>query len=138
MVQTAQTPTGLIQKIARKYKLRLLLLFGSRAEGESHSESDFDVAYLANRDLNLEQEARLIIELAPVFKSENIDLVNLRRAPPLLFYAIMNKCQVMYEKDPLIFATMRAYSFKKYVETKPLYELKFQRLRDKIGRTGRS
>lgn len=124
--------TELIKKIARKYRLELLLLFGSRVGGKASPESDFDVAYLSVKDLDLSQEARLMVDLAPVFRSENIDLVNLRKAPPLLFYAVTSKCQVMYEKDPLIFPTMRAYSFKKYVETRPLRELEYQRLRERI------
>ncbi len=125
----AQKESGLIKKSASKYRLKLLLLFGSRVDGTASPESDFDVAYLASRDLDLNREARLIVELAPVFRSENIDLVNLKKAPPLLFYAITARCRVIYEKDPLMFPTMRAYAFKKYVETRPLREMEYQRLK---------
>lgn len=122
----------LLQKIAQKYLLELILLFGSRAFKKNHKESDFDIAYLAKKDLNLNEEAKLIIELSPIFKSENIDLVNLKKAPPLLFYAITKECQVLFESKPLIFASLRAYAFKKYIETKPLYEEKFKRIQEKI------
>lgn len=124
----------LIKKIAQKYNLELILLFGSRVEKKLHKESDFDVAYLAKRNLTLNEESELIVKLAPTFKSENIDLVNLRKAPPLLFYAITKDCQVIYERDPLVFPILRAYAFKKYIETKPLYETKFKRLGKRIKR----
>ena len=120
------------KKIAKKYGLELLLLFGSQASGKTYKGSDFDVAYLSKKELGLEKEAELIIELAPLFGSENIDLVNLKKAPPLLFYAITANCRVIYQKNALIFPALRAYAFKKYVETKPLYEEKFRRLQEKI------
>lgn len=125
----------IIEKIAQEYSLELLLLFGSKVSGgEHHKESDFDVAYLSKDYLTLEEEAKLIVELFPVFKSENIDLVNLKKAPPLLFYAVFKNCQLLYEKTPFVFATLCAYAFKKYVETKPLYQEKFQRLQEKINK----
>lgn len=123
----------ILDKIVKRYKLRLLLLFGSQVEGKNlHCESDFDVAYLSAKKLDLTQEARIMTELAPVFRSENIDLVNLKNASPLLFYAVFQKCRVLYQENDLIFPSYRAYAFKKYVEAKPLYELRYQRLKEKI------
>jgi len=122
----------LLKKIAQKYSLELILLFGSRILGQIHRESDFDVAYLSRKDLDLEDEAELIIELSPIFQSENIDLVNLKRASPLLFYAITKDCQVLFEKKSSVFSALRTYAFKKYIETKPLYEEKFKRLQQRI------
>lgn len=118
----------IIEKIARKYSLDLLLLFGSRTSGKTYRGSDFDVAYLSERILTLKEESELIFALTPIFKSENIDLVNLKTAPPLLFYAVFKNCRALYEKKPLIFAGLRAYAFKKYIETKSLYAEKFKRL----------
>lgn len=123
----------LVEEIAKKYNLKMILLFGSQASGQAHKESDFDIAYLSERELDLTEESRLIIELIPIFKSENIDLVDLQKATPLLFYAIFNNCRVVYKKDELIFPSMRAYAFKKYIETKPLYELKFKRFQEKVS-----
>lgn len=122
----------LLEKIAQKYSIELILLFGSRISGEIHKESDFDIAYLSKRNLDLMEEAKLICDLMPIFKSEKIDLVNLKKALPLLLFAITDHCQVLYEKNPLIFPTLRVYAFKKYIETKPLYEEKFKRLQKRI------
>ncbi len=123
---------ALIKKMAHKYSLELILLFGSQISGKIRKDSDFDIAYLSRKNLDLAQEAQMIIELAEVFKSENIDLVNLKKAKPLLFYAIFNECQVIYEDRPLIFSALRVYSFKKYIENKFLYEEKFRRLQKRI------
>jgi len=122
----------LIEKVVQKYSLALLLLFGSRASDKAYQGSDFDIAYASKRELDLMEEAQLIVDLAPLFKSENIDLVNLKKASPLLLYAITKNCQVLYERKALTFVQLRAYAFKQYVETKPLYEAKFKRLQETI------
>jgi len=126
-----------IDNIAAKYDLRLLLLFGSRVDGKNlHKESDFDVAYLSRRQLDLMEEARMMTEMAPYFHSENIDLVNLRNASPLLYYAVFDKCRVLFQEDELLFPTLRIYAFRKFVEMQPIYELKRQRLRERAKQIG--
>ncbi|MDD5738932.1 MAG: nucleotidyltransferase domain-containing protein [Candidatus Pacebacteria bacterium] len=123
-----------IEKISQKCSLALLLLFGSQVTGQTHKESDFDIAYIAEKQLNLKQESQFIVDLNGIFKTEKVDLTNLKNASPLLVFGIFQNCQILYQnqKDPLLFARLRVYSFKRYIETKPFYELKFQRLRKKL------
>lgn len=121
-----------IEEIVARYQLELLLLFGSRASDKTHKDSDFDVGYLSKTDLTLTDESRLIIDLAPVFGSENIDLVNLKAAPPLLLYAATSEAKILFAKDDLIFPSLRAYAFKIYIESQPLYKLKEERLLEKL------
>ncbi|MEK7173155.1 MAG: nucleotidyltransferase domain-containing protein, partial [Patescibacteria group bacterium] len=107
------TKEKLMQEVVRKYDLRLVLLFGSQVDGKQlHKESDFDVAYLSKRKLDLLEEARMMTEIAPYFHSDNIDLVNLKNAPPLLYYAVFDKCQVLFAEDELLFPTLRIYAFR--------------------------
>jgi len=119
-----------LREIAEKYNLKLLLLFGSRAGNKKflHKESDFDVAYLPKNDLDLMKEAKLICDLMPIFRSEKIDLANLKKASPFLFYSIFQNCQILYADNPLLFYYLRSYAFKKYVETKPLYQERTKRI----------
>ena len=124
----------LVEKIAKRYGLTVLILFGSHALGSAHKKSDFDIAYISARSLTLHEESELILDLSSVVKSEHIDLLNLRTSPPLLFYAALKDGKPLYEKEPLVFTSLRAYAFKKYVETKPLYEERFKRLQKEIAR----
>jgi len=129
------TKENLIQEIAQKYDLRLVLLFGSQVDGKQlHNESDFDVAYLSRRKLDLMEEARMMTEMAPYLHSDNIDLVNLKNATPLLYYAVFDKCQVLFQEDEMLFPTLRIYAFRKFVEMQPIYELKHQRLKEKYSK----
>ena len=121
-----------IKKIAKKYKIKLLLLFGSQANKKTHKLSDVDVAYLSQKTLCLKKESNLIIDLMPFFKSEYIDLVNICQASPLLLYAIVNNCKKIYQSEPLLLANLQCYAFKSFIEAKPLFQLQKQRLLESL------
>jgi predicted nucleotidyltransferase len=124
----------ILRKIAQKYGLELILLFGSRAVDQAYKTSDFDIAYSSKKRLDLMLEAKLITDLMPVFRSEKIDLLNLKNADPLILFAATNSCQVLYERKPFFFAELRVYAFKKYVESKPLYEEQARRIRKRLAK----
>jgi predicted nucleotidyltransferase len=117
-----------IKEIAKKYNLDLVLLFGSQVRDKKylHKESDFDIAYLAKKDLNLMEESKLICDIMAIFKSERIDLVNLKRADPLLMKQIFENHKILYCKDPKIYSLYQIYALKRYIEAKPLFELNRQ------------
>lgn len=118
-----------LRAVAEKYKIRLFVLFGSTATGKTHKTSDADIAYLSARALTIREEAEIIIALSPILKNNRIDLVNLHRAPPLLLYAITKDGKTLYATDPLEFYGLCAYAFKRYIEAKPLFRLKNERLK---------
>ncbi|MBI2514609.1 nucleotidyltransferase domain-containing protein [Candidatus Wolfebacteria bacterium] len=123
-----------IEDIAARYQLKLVLLFGSQSSSEIHSESDFDIAYLRETPMDFESENRLNYEFTGVFKKDRVDTVDIKKTPPLLFYAIFEHPQVLYAADEFIFPSYQAYAFKKYIETKPLYEEKFRRLGARVSK----
>lgn len=114
-----------IKEIAKKYDLDLLLLFGSQVKDKKylHQESDFDVAYLSKRNLDLMEEARLICDLMPIFGSERVDLANIKRAGPLLLKQIFEAHKVLFCRDLNIYYQYKIYAIRKYIEAKPLFEL---------------
>lgn len=123
-----------INNLVKKYEVTLLALFGSRVSGMAHKKSDFDVAYTSARDLTLREEAEFILGLSDVFQSDSVDLLNLKKASPLLFYAALNNCELLYEKELFALANLRAYAYKKYEEARPLYEEKYKRLQKEIAK----
>lgn len=124
------------KNLAQKYSLELLLLFGSRVSGKTHQESDYDIAYLSKRKFSLDKQGRLIMDLLPLigeYDERLINLVNIKKASPLLLYAMTTNSLVLFEKKPASFACLRAYAFKKYIETKPLYKEKAERLQKELA-----
>lgn len=114
-----------INKIAKKYALDLVLLFGSQTKNKKrlHRESDFDVAYLSKRDLPGKEIIDLNCDLIDIFGNDRVDLVNLRRIDPLLRYEIAQNSQLLYggEMDYLEF---KAFAFRDYIAHQNLFDLR--------------
>jgi uncharacterized protein len=113
-----------IQKLAKEYHLSLVLLFGSQVKGKISVHSDFDVAYLSAKQLNLMNEARLSCDLMPILKSDQVDLVNLKKAPPLLMKQIFQQHQILFCADKSQYFAYQMYALRKYLEAKPLFILR--------------
>lgn len=122
-----------IAELADKYKLSMALIFGSRASCKTHSGSDIDIAYLSSAPLSLEDESQLALDLAGILKTDLIDLVSIRASSPLLLKEIADNAVVLYESKKSLFSEFRIYSFKKYFESKRLFELRRDYLNKKLG-----
>ena len=59
-------------------------LFGSQATGRARPDSDVDVAVLGWKPLTLEERLALQMDVESVLKRELVDVVDLRRANPVL------------------------------------------------------
>ncbi len=116
--------TKKLKEIASQYGLHLVILFGSQVKGATHKESDVDIAYASASPLDIDSEARLIVDLAPIFGTDRIDLVDLHRASALILYAVTTEGVVLYQDNDLAFPTLRAYAFKRYVEEGSIFRLK--------------
>jgi len=93
----------LIKKIALKYNLQLIYLFGSKATGRDTNVSDIDIAVLLNnyeaynlKNLILD----LIFNFSKVFCSDKIDLVILNKASLAIQYNVISDGKILYELNP--------------------------------------
>jgi predicted nucleotidyltransferase len=129
-----------IKEIAEKYGLKLLLLFGSRVKDEKYirKDSDFDVAYLSEKDLDIKQEIELNCDLIDAFGSDKVDLVDIKRVNSFLRNEIAKNSKLFYGKK-IDYLEFKAFAFKDYISHKSLFELqdflikkRHQLLREKI------
>jgi predicted nucleotidyltransferase len=82
-----QDLTPILEKDKR---VRFAYLFGSRARFQAGPLSDTDIAvYLDRRIKHGDYRLKLMEKLAKILKSDNLDLVILNQAPPLLRYEII-------------------------------------------------
>ena len=81
-------------------------LFGSHAEGRAHRESDVDVAVLLDRARHptaadrFEMRVCLGSDLAPVLRTNDVDVVILNDAPPLFGRRIVYEGKRIFCADP--------------------------------------
>ena len=113
-----------IEKIAEKYHLKLMLLFGSAVAGNMHKESDVDVAYLPEKNLGFNGDVMLNYELTDVFGTDKIDTVDLKKAPPLLMDGIFKNHKILFCNNITVYNQYQIYANRRFIEAAPLFKLK--------------
>lgn len=118
-----------LESFARKHGIGLVILFGSQASGRAHSQSDVDVAVVADRPLTLDDRSALAALLAERFgfAEDTIDLVEFRDAPPLVQFQITEHGKLLWG-NPADFLRLRVLAWRRYLDTAKLRKLREQLL----------
>jgi predicted nucleotidyltransferase len=109
-----------IQKLAEKYGLSLILLFGSQATGHAHKHSDIDIGYVCRKDIDYTENYEISLQLMQIFKHKDIEFVNIYNVSPSMKKQISGTGVILYEENPVIFDYFKMHAFREYVDTKPL------------------
>jgi predicted nucleotidyltransferase len=101
------TKENLVQNILHALEqyseIELVILYGSYANGKFTSASDIDLAIFYKEDhLDLEQ---LKLDLSTKLNKE-VDLINLKKAPPTLLFEILTKGEVVLKKNDISHAAL--------------------------------
>jgi uncharacterized protein len=97
--------------------LQLVLLFGSLATGKGHRRSDVDIGFLFDSATDI---LDLTNKVTRFLGNDKVDVVDLRRASPLLRFAAARKGIILYEREPGLFSRFYSLSYRMYVGTKKL------------------
>src|ERR1035437_158320 len=116
MIILDEQKNKLIEKIAEKHKLDLVVLFGSQAKNKATKESDIDVGVHCANGLNLDDKIAVARELAEVFQNENIDVSIISSNSPLLMRQILTDGKILYEKEKNLADNLKFYSWKLLAE----------------------
>ncbi len=119
-----------LEELAKQNNIKYIVLFGSQAMGMQREDSDFDIAIFRDEFKSLEEYTNVLFGLEEVlgFCSDKIDLTNLKYADPLLRYEITSKGKLLYGNE-LDYEEFCAFAFKDYVDSKPLFDLRFELLK---------
>lgn len=85
--------------LARDDRVLAVYSFGSRARGQGTARSDFDLAILLSTPISLREELRLRAGVVEELRTDDVDLVLLRNAPPALRYEIVATGRRMFARD---------------------------------------
>lgn len=105
--------------------LRLVILFGSHAKGKVHPKSDIDIAFLFDAPADILNLTNTVNRL---LQKDDVDVVDLYRASPLLRYAVVRNGTVLYEREPGLFIRFFSLSYRMYVDTKKLRDARDRRI----------
>jgi predicted nucleotidyltransferase len=112
-----------IAKIAEKYELKLVVLYGSQATGKAKLNSDIDIAILGERRIDFDKHIELINEFTDLFNTDEIDVKLLHNTNPLFRYEVMRDGILLYGSD-YDFVSFKAYAFRDYMDSGDLFRLK--------------
>lgn len=119
-----------IKKIAKQFRLKMILLFGSSVKGSLHPKSDLDIALLregekGDQSLSFGEYADLLHALQQIFPHQKIDLSFINRADPLFLKKIVENCQLLFG-SPKKLQELKIYAFKRYQDHSPYFKIEEQ------------
>lgn len=111
---------------AGKSEIALAYLFGSKARGTQRPSSDTDLAVLLQEGFlqkdSLHYKLGLLSDLKDVLGVENVDLVVLNGAPPLLKFQVAKHGKLLYRAKGVSDVSFRARAFMEYMDIKPMLD----------------
>jgi predicted nucleotidyltransferase len=102
--------------LGKIYPIDFIVLFGSRVKGKLKKSSDIDIGICLRDRISLRKERCLMEEIIHIFKSDQIDIVILNRASPLLLFEIVKNNKLLYERSRGGFLNFKLISMKRYWE----------------------
>ena len=110
----------------KRLKVGIVYLYGSRVEGISRSNSDFDLGVVFQDPAVLENSLQLHSELYDLFSEEfpvtfqrEVDIVFLQRASIQLRFEVVNKGKVLFEISPYFRVKFEEKVIRKYLDFTP-------------------
>lgn len=105
------------ERLAHDPRVLAVWAFGSQAMGTAGPSSDVDVAVLLDRTLDLTEELRLRSALVDALRRDDIDLVVLNQAPPLLRYEVLAHGSLLFARHPEPVQEFEERALREYLDT---------------------
>jgi uncharacterized protein len=124
--------------------LKLLILFGSRATGQNHEDSDYDFALIYDREIyqDWKRKGASWFSLYSIFENifevpnEAVDLVDLNRCSEILAHVIACDGKLLYEKQSGEYDEFLKRSLMSHDQTKKMRQEQRQSLERKLQMLG--
>ncbi len=97
--------------------LQLLVLFGSAVRGRARAESDVDLGVQCDGPADPDT---LYLAIAPRLGTDRLDLIDLRRADPLLAFQVARTGRLLFERHPGAFHQFQSLASRRYGDTEKL------------------
>ncbi|OGW36763.1 MAG: hypothetical protein A2Y97_13650 [Nitrospirae bacterium RBG_13_39_12] len=107
--------------------LQLVVLFGTVASGSIHKKSDIDLAFLFDKPVDILALTNRVIRL---LKANDVDVIDLKRASPLLQLSVAKNGKLIYEKYQGNFNAFCSLAFRKYIDTRKLRDAQAKVIRN--------
>lgn len=105
----------MVNDLAQKYAVSLVVAYGSTVSGETHAGSDVDLAVLmpVTPDGRIYQD--LYRDLAPVFSNQSIDIRFINNADPLFLMQVVKNGVLIYG-DQDEYDDLKVYANRRFID----------------------
>jgi predicted nucleotidyltransferase len=115
--------------------LQLLVLFGSVVKRRPTAEPDIDLAVQYDGPADLEA---LYLAVAPRLGTDRVDLVDLRRAGPLLAFEVARTGRLLFERQPGTFRQFQSLASRRFCDTEKLRRAQRRAIQAFLERAGQA
>jgi len=146
MTMKIQSLTELSSQLIEKIPyLKMLVLFGSRARGDTHAKSDWDFAALFDEELrkiHITNNTWKLLEVPQIIgevfnlNSDQIDVVELNNCSHIITHFVAKDGKLIYEKEQGEFERFRQKALKSEIEIKAIRKSLRQKVEENLQRWG--
>ncbi len=127
-----------LRALFRRYGVTLAYLYGSQARGDAGPLADVDVAVLFDASLPPDERFRRVLllagELGTRFRRNDVHVVDLAGAPPLLRHRVYHDGRLLHCADETVRVRFATSALRDYVDTEPLRRIKRHYLLERLRR----
>ena len=114
-----------------------IYIFGSQAQGLAHKMSDVDIGIIFDnpekyKNKTMDAYSEFYSIFTDVFPGKDVDIVFLQLVSPALQFRAVRDGQIIYEADQERQLNYRENVFKKYLDLRHLYTMRYQAILDAI------
>lgn len=114
-----------LKEVMQHHPVQQAYLFGSHAHGTAGPLSDIDVAVMYADTVDPDQaESKLFAELSQTLQTDNIDIINIATASPLLAHRAVLRGLPLLQHVPHDTAVLKTKILHAYEDTRHLREIK--------------
>lgn len=121
-----------LDKIRKKHRLSFILIHGSQVSGKTHAKSDIDIAVMQKKAGGELDSLELYKDFGKTFKTDKIDIVDLKRANPLLMFTIARKSRLLSGSERDYKAFLRL-AFHKYADYQPYFKKEADFVKERLS-----
>ena len=118
---------AVVSVLEARREVQAAYIFGSLAMGQSRSHSDVDIAVLVSdrvmRRDPFQYRLQLMADLSGVLKRNDVDLILLNEAPPLLAHRVIKNGKLILERSPSARVAFQVRTVNRYLDTQPMRNL---------------
>ncbi len=113
-----------------------VILFGSRARGNHRDESDYDLAIISSKPLDLEELNGIAMRISSAtgIPVDRIDVVDLSNAPNSLVYKVLRDGKLLYIRDENLYRRWVRWNYIRILDEEDLMDTYYRRMCAKLRR----